>query len=116
MLNRQYSIPLRVSVLVYGLHRRKTDSYIEADVAVCKQCSSVVKLAGGTSNMSAHMKHHHHPSLLLESPVENKQKADTLFCISQYASVLYQHGHKMVHVPVFFLYRHRAVFAEAVLA
>ena len=66
----------------FDLRKRKTDGRMDADV-VCKQCSSVVKLAGGTSNMTTHMKRHH-SSLLLGSPVGNKRKADMLVRISQY--------------------------------
>ena len=43
----------------FGLRKQKTDGYIDTDVGACKQCNSVVKLAGGTSNMSTHMKLHH---------------------------------------------------------
>ena len=49
----------------------KDDGQTDADVAVCAQCNSVVKLMGGTSNMSVHMKCHH-PQVLLGSPVGNK--------------------------------------------
>ena len=65
------------------LRKRKTDGRIEADVAVCKQCNSIVKLAGGTANMSTRRKRHH-PLLLLGSPMGNKRTADTLVRISQY--------------------------------
>ena len=37
--------------------------------------------------MSTHMKRHH-LVLLLGSPARNKQKADMLFCISQYTGIL----------------------------
>ena len=57
--------------------KRKTDGRVDADVAVRKRCNSVVKPAGGTSNMSTHMKCHH-PLLLPGSPVGYKRKADTL--------------------------------------
>ena len=67
----------------FSLHKQKTDGRINADIAVCKQCSSIVTLARGTSNMSTHVKHHH-PQLLFGSPVGNKRKANTLAHISWY--------------------------------
>ena len=42
-----------------NLRQQKRDGQIDADVAVCKQCDSVVKLAGGISNMSKHLERHH---------------------------------------------------------
>ena len=35
----------------FNPHERKIDGQTYVDVAVCKQCNSVAKLAGGTSNM-----------------------------------------------------------------
>ena len=52
----------------FNLHKRKTYGQTDADVAICKQSNSVVKLARG---MSMHMKRQH-PLLLLGSPVGNK--------------------------------------------
>ena len=43
----------------FNLLEQDTDDRIDADVAVYKQCSSVVKCAGGTSNMSKHTERQH---------------------------------------------------------
>ena len=89
----------------FNLHKQKTDGQIDADAAVCKQCSSNVKLAGGASksNKSTHMKHHH-PLLLLGSPVVTELKADMLVCISWYTGILHRYGHKIwLHIAVCFL-------------
>ena len=70
----------------FSLRKRKTDGRIDANVAVCKQCNSVVTRVGDTSNMSTHMKRRHAVSLL-GSPVGNKRKADTFVHISRYAGI-----------------------------
>ena len=69
----------------FNLCQWKTDgqieSIIDADVAVCKQgAMPLKKCAGGTSNMSMHMRRHQ-PLLVLGSPVGNKRKADTLMSV-----------------------------------
>ena len=61
----------------FDLRKRKTDGRIDAAVVLCKRCNSVVKSAGGASNMSTHMRCHH-PLLLLGSPVGDKRQANTL--------------------------------------
>ena len=36
----------------FNLSKKKTNGQINMDVAVCKQCNSIVKLAGGASDIS----------------------------------------------------------------
>ena len=81
--------------------RKRTDNRTDADV--CKQCNSIIKLAGGTSNMVIHMKLHH-PLLLPGSLTGNKQKADTFVCISRYTGTSY---------PIKYWYAYRYVFCTS---
>ena len=43
----------------FGFRKRKKDSFIDQSSAVCRHCSTTVKLSGGTTNMSQHMRRHH---------------------------------------------------------
>ena len=70
----QYQIPRGNQICKHSLRKRKPDGRTEADVAVCKQCSFAVKLAGGTSNMSTDIKRHNRLHWVL---VGNKRKTDT---------------------------------------
>ena len=59
-----------------SLHERKIDGRTDASVAVCKQCSFVLKHAGDTSrisNMSTHVKRRH-PYLLLGPPMGKQRE------------------------------------------
>lgn len=47
----------------FGVRKRKNDGSLVENIAVCLTCNSDVKTAGGTSNMSTHIKRHH-PQLL----------------------------------------------------
>lgn len=66
-----------------NIKKQKTDGKFDADVAVCQQCSSIVKCVGSALSTSTHMKCHN-PLLLFGAPAGNKQKANMLVCISQY--------------------------------
>ena len=81
------------------------DSRTDADVAVSyKQCNSMVKLVGGTSNMSMHMKCHH-PLLCLDH-LWGTNKRPTHLSTSVSTPVWTE---ILVHVPVHILYRSAAV-------
>ena len=65
----------------FGLKKRKTDGHIEQNIAVCFDCGVSVKLAGGTSNLQTHIRHHP-----LKQAVRSRSKsvvqaeASTLVC------------------------------------
>lgn len=106
----------------FNLCEWKTDGPIDADFAVCKHCNSVVKCAGGTSNMSKHMKRYHPLSSFVFSSFSNwpnstfgskihwQLQQAKLVCISRYLNILYWYGHRiLVHKLVQFLYWYTAL-------
>ena len=83
----------------FNLRKRKTDSRIDADVAIFKPlCNSVVKRVGGTSNMSRHRKRHHHPLSLLWITC-GEQTEGLHACphqsVYRYVILLYRYEHKI---------------------
>ena len=57
--------------LRFGQKKRISDGKIETDLAVCFHCNSEVKVSGGTTNMTTHVRRHH-PAMLTKTPGEKK--------------------------------------------
>lgn len=59
----------------FALRKRKSDSIILPNIAICKLCNSEVKYSGGTSNLTAHLRVHHLAALGMHGlaciPVKN---------------------------------------------
>ena len=60
----------------FGQKKRKSDGKIDPEIAVCFHCNIEVKVSGGTSNMSTHVRRHH-PALMAKTPAEKKSVQNT---------------------------------------
>ena len=62
----------------FGFKKDKNTNEIDKSVAICKLCNAEVKCAGGTTNLSHHMRRKHPSIPLTKGPVPiKKQKLNT---------------------------------------